>query len=226
MGNTHRDDHHPPKVRTRHGAGGAGGRNREQPGARPPVVLVDDHDLFRTGLRTPARGAGRLVVGEAPDRRRRVARVREHAPDVVVMDINMPVIERRRGDAGDRRLAPLTRVVVLTISDDDGDVIDAIVAGACGYLLKDASIDELIRGIDAAAAGDVADLPVDRRRRSSSGCARAARRGRRPTTARRALRTRARRPPPDRERQGQRPHRRASCTSARRRSRTTSRTSS
>ena len=51
-------------------------------------------------------------------------------------------------------IAPLTRVVVLTISDQDGDVMDAILAGACGYLLKDASIHELMRGINAAAIGE------------------------------------------------------------------------
>jgi two-component system NarL family response regulator len=73
------------------------------------------------------------------------------------------------------RLAPLTRVVVLTISDSDGDVIDAILAGALGYLLKDSSIDELLRGIEAAAGGDslmspaVATKLVQRVRASSAG---------------------------------------------------------
>jgi DNA-binding NarL/FixJ family response regulator len=52
------------------------------------------------------------------------------------------------------KISPLTRVLVLTISDQDGDVMDAILAGACGYLLKDASIQELMRGIEAAAIGE------------------------------------------------------------------------
>src|ERR671937_911908 len=70
-------------------------------------------------------------------------------------------------------LAPLTRVVVLTISDQDGDVMDAILAGACGYLLKDASIQELMQGIRAAAVGESLISPtiaakVLRRVRSSS----------------------------------------------------------
>jgi DNA-binding NarL/FixJ family response regulator len=70
------------------------------------------------------------------------------------MDLNMPVMNgveatRQIGD-----IAPLTRVVVLTISDRDGDVFDAILAGACGYLLKDSSIHDLLRGISAAAVGE------------------------------------------------------------------------
>jgi DNA-binding NarL/FixJ family response regulator len=70
------------------------------------------------------------------------------------MDINMPVMNGVEATREIARIAPLTRVVVLTISDIDGDVIDAVLAGASGYLLKDASIDELLRGIDAAVAGD------------------------------------------------------------------------
>jgi DNA-binding NarL/FixJ family response regulator len=71
-----------------------------------------------------------------------------------VMDLNMPGltgVETTRQLAG---VAPLTRVVVLTISADDDDVMDAVMAGACGYLLKDSSIQELIAGIRAAAAGE------------------------------------------------------------------------
>ena len=120
----------------------------------PTVLLVDDHDLFRAGLRTLLEEQGVRIVAEAPDGAQAVARVREHAPDVVLMDINMPVMTGVDATREIARLAPLTRVVVLTISDSDGDVIDAILAGACGYLLKDSSIDELLRGIDAAAGGD------------------------------------------------------------------------
>jgi NarL family two-component system response regulator LiaR len=78
----------------------------------------------------------------------------ELAPDVIVMDLNMPGLT---GVEATRRIvaaAPLSRVVVLTISDQDSDVLDAIVAGACGYLLKDASIEDLLRGIRAAAVGE------------------------------------------------------------------------
>ena len=118
------------------------------------VLLVDDHDLFRTGLRNLLEEQSVDIVGEASSGVEAVRLVSELAPDVVVMDLNMPGmngVEATRRIAG---IAPLTRVVVLTISDLDGDVMDAIFAGACGYLLKDSSIQELMSGIRAAAVGE------------------------------------------------------------------------
>jgi DNA-binding NarL/FixJ family response regulator len=115
---------------------------------------VDDHDLFRTGLHSLLEEQGLQVVGEASNGDQAVRMARELAPDVIVMDLNMPGmsgVEATRKIAG---IAPLARVVVLTISDQDADVLDAIVAGACGYLLKDASIEDLLRGIRAAAVGE------------------------------------------------------------------------
>ena len=120
----------------------------------PRVLVVDDHDLFRTGLRTLLEEHGVHVVGEASTGDEAVRRARDLAPNVVVMDLNMPGMT---GVEATRRIvnsAPLTRIVVLTISDQDNDVLDAIVAGACGYLLKDASIEDLLRGIHAAAVGE------------------------------------------------------------------------
>ena len=70
------------------------------------------------------------------------------------MDLNMPGISGVEATRQMAMIAPLTRVLVLTISDQDTDVMDAIFAGACGYLLKDASIQDLIAGIRAAAAGE------------------------------------------------------------------------
>jgi DNA-binding NarL/FixJ family response regulator len=118
------------------------------------VVVVDDHDLFRSGLKTLLEEQGVNVVGEAPNGQTAIRLASELAPDVVVMDLNMPGmtgVETTRKLAG---IAPLTRVVVLTISADDDDVMDAVMAGACGYLLKDSSIQELIVGIRAAAEGE------------------------------------------------------------------------
>jgi DNA-binding NarL/FixJ family response regulator len=94
------------------------------------------------------------VAGEAAAGAEAVRLVRELAPDVVVMDLHMPGISGIEAIRQIAAIAPLTRVLVLTISDQDEDVLHAILAGACGYLLKDASVDELIRGIEAAALGE------------------------------------------------------------------------
>jgi len=115
---------------------------------------VDDHDLFRTGLRTLLEEQGVDVVGEADNGMRALEQIKETAPEVVVMDLNMPGISGVEATRQIAMIAPLTRVLVLTISDQDADVMDAILAGACGYLLKDSSIDELLAGIAAAAAGE------------------------------------------------------------------------
>ena len=117
-------------------------------------MIVDDHDLFRTGLRNLLEEQGVQVSGEAATGTEAVKSVRENAPDVVVMDLNMPGMGGVEATRHIAAIAPLTRVVVLTISDEDADVLDAILAGACGYLLKDASIDELLAGIRAASRGE------------------------------------------------------------------------
>ena len=123
------------------------------------VLLVDDHDLFRTGLRNLLEEQGVQVVGEAANGHEAVRSVREVAPDVVVMDLNMPGMNGIEATREIARFAPLTRVVVLTISDQDGDVLDAILAGACGYLLKDSSIQDLMAGIRAASVGEALISP-------------------------------------------------------------------
>jgi DNA-binding NarL/FixJ family response regulator len=137
------------------------------------VLVVDDHDLFRTGLKTLLEERGVNVVGEAANGQTAIRLASELAPDVIVMDLNMPGltgVETTRKLSG---IAPLTRVVVLTISADDDDVMDAVMAGACGYLLKDSSMEELILGIRAAASGESLISPqiaakVLRRLRSQS----------------------------------------------------------
>jgi len=118
------------------------------------VLLVDDHDLFRTGLRNLLEEQGVEIVAEASSGSEALHYVREVAPDVVVMDLNMPGMTGVEATRHISRDAPLTRVVVLTISDQEQDVMDAILAGACGYLLKDASIQDVLKGIRAAAIGE------------------------------------------------------------------------
>ena len=94
------------------------------------------------------------IAGECNNGTDALRAVRELAPDVVVMDLNMPGISGVEATRQISMIAPLTRVLVLTISDQDADVMDAILAGACGYLLKDASITELMQGIRSAAIGE------------------------------------------------------------------------
>jgi DNA-binding NarL/FixJ family response regulator len=118
------------------------------------VVVVDDHNFFREGLRDLLSEQGLEVLGEAGTGEAALKLVEQTAPDVVVMDLNMPGMG---GVEATRRLteaAPNTRVVVLTIAADSGHVIDALMAGACGYLLKDAAVEDIVTGIRAAAAGE------------------------------------------------------------------------
>jgi DNA-binding NarL/FixJ family response regulator len=138
------------------------------------VLIVDDHDLFRSGLRNLLEDEGVHVVGEAAAGQEALRIVREVAPDVVVMDLNMPGMGGVEATRHISTIAPLTRVLMLTISDQDNDVIDAILAGACGYLLKDSSIQDLIAGIRAASLGEslisptIAAKVLQRLRASSS----------------------------------------------------------
>ncbi|HEY8315459.1 MAG TPA: response regulator transcription factor [Gaiellaceae bacterium] len=126
----------------------------ERPGDTLRVLIVDDHDLFRTGLRNLLEEQGVVIVGEAASGAEAVKIVRELAPDVVVMDLNMPGMGGVDATRHITAVAPLTRVVMLTISEEDNDVMDAILAGACGYLLKDSSIQDLMAGIRAASHGE------------------------------------------------------------------------
>jgi DNA-binding NarL/FixJ family response regulator len=138
------------------------------------VLIVDDHDLFRSGLRNLLEEEGVNIIGEAAAGQEALQIVRELAPDVVVMDLNMPGMGGVEATRHISAIAPLTRVLMLTISDQDNDVIDAILAGACGYLLKDSSIQDLMAGIRAAALGEslisptIASKVLQRIRASSS----------------------------------------------------------
>lgn len=118
------------------------------------VVVIDDHVLFRSGLRELLQQEEIEVVGEASSAEAGLEAVERHAPDVVVMDLSLP---RMSGHEGIRRIsaiAPATQVLVLTISAREADVTDAVLAGACGYLLKDASVEDIVAGVRAAAIGD------------------------------------------------------------------------
>jgi DNA-binding NarL/FixJ family response regulator len=118
------------------------------------VLVVDDHQLVRAGLITLLAAAEDIdVVGEASDGAAGVAVARDALPDVVLMDLSMPVLD---GVAATRALLaelPDTAVVALTSFSDRQRVADVIAAGATGYLLKDCAPDELLAAVRAAAAG-------------------------------------------------------------------------
>jgi len=117
------------------------------------VLIADDQALFREGLRKVLEANGLEVVGEAGDGESAVRLAIEHSPDVVLMDLRMPVLD---GVGATRQIAQLPRaprVVALTTFDDDASVFDALRAGALGYLLKDTQSQKLIEAIELAARG-------------------------------------------------------------------------
>ena len=126
---------------------------------RPPdppvrVLVVDDHDLFRSGLRRLLdEDDGLDVVGDARRGDEAVQKAADLEPDVVVMDINMPGMSGVEATKGVLARSPGTAVLMLTVTSDENAVLDAVLAGASGYLLKDATLPEIVGGIRAAAAG-------------------------------------------------------------------------
>ena len=118
------------------------------------VVIVDDHALFRRGLDLVLSEEPDIkVVGEAADGIEAVHRAEEMTPDVVVMDVRMP---RSTGIEAARRIRerlPDTKVIMLTVSDNEEDLYAAVKAGASGYLLKEISIEELADAVRAVARG-------------------------------------------------------------------------
>lgn len=118
------------------------------------VVVIDDHVLFRSGLRELLQQEEIQVVGEASSAEAGLEIIQRLAPDVAIMDLSLP---RMSGHEAIRRVAasaPGTQVLVLTISANEADVTEAVLAGACGYLLKDASVGDIAAGVRAAAAGE------------------------------------------------------------------------
>ncbi len=115
------------------------------------IVLVDDQLLFRKGLRSLLEDEeGMEVVGEASDGLQAVERVRAAAPDIVLMDIHMPVCDGVEATRKIKLERPETKIVALTVSDEDDDLFEAIKSGAEGYLLKDLRPQELfdlLRGV-------------------------------------------------------------------------------
>jgi NarL family two-component system response regulator LiaR len=123
------------------------------------LVLVDDHTMLRHGLRQTLQQHGFDVVGEASNGRSGAQLALELKPDVVVMDLDMPQLDGIEATREIVKSEPGAKVLMLTISIDDDDVLDALAAGACGYLLKTAPPEDVVRAIRAAHAGDSAISP-------------------------------------------------------------------
>jgi DNA-binding NarL/FixJ family response regulator len=135
--------------------------------AQIKVILVDDQELVRTGFRMILEDEADIeVVGEAPDGNEGVEAARRLQPDVVVMDIRMPVMD---GITATRRIvrdgiAPNARVLILTTFDADENVVEALRAGASGFLLKDVTPTGFVAAIKTIAAGDALLAPGVTRR--------------------------------------------------------------
>ena len=131
------------------------------PGGAPLRVLIaEDHRMFRQGLRELFEEFGIEVIGEAADGDAAVRLAGELKPDVVIMDLQMPKL---RGIDATQRISdelPDVRVLVLTMSLTDDDAVEAMIAGAAGYLLKDADVDEIMRALRSVMAGDTALAPA------------------------------------------------------------------
>ena len=118
------------------------------------VLVVDDHALFRRGLEMVlAQESDIEVVGEAGDGAEAVDKAADLLPDVVLMDVRMPRRSGIEACTAIKDVTPTTRIIMLTISDEENDLYDAIKAGATGYLLKEISIDEVATAIRAVAGG-------------------------------------------------------------------------
>ncbi len=124
------------------------------------VAIVDDQPLFSEGLgRVVEAQPGMEIVGVAHDGENGVRMCRELKPDVVLMDINMPVMNGVEATRGIRSLLPDTKVLILTVNSDDAYVFQGIKAGATGYLLKDCTPEDLSRAIRTVHAGDTIIVP-------------------------------------------------------------------
>ena len=120
------------------------------------ILIADDHTLFRDGLRSLLNVAGHEVIGEAKNGREAIELAHKLAPDMVLMDVSMPEMD---GITAATRLTaelPSVKVIILTASEDDAKLFDAIKAGAQGYLLKNLEAEDFFAMLDRAAQGEPA----------------------------------------------------------------------
>jgi DNA-binding NarL/FixJ family response regulator len=125
----------------------------------PTVLVVDDHELFRNGITQLLEERGIWVVGEAALAADAITQACALQPDVVLMDLNMPGMSGVEATQRLTAAAPFVRVLVLTVAADDRHVMDALLAGACGYILKETPITQIVDAVKAAARGESAISP-------------------------------------------------------------------
>ncbi len=119
------------------------------------VLLVDDHKLFRSGVKALlARQSDIEVVGEAADGLDGVQQARQLRPDIILLDLHMPGVSGREAVKTLSEVLPDTRVLMLTVSEDAEDLLETLHAGAAGYLLKNIDAEYFVDAIRRAAAGD------------------------------------------------------------------------
>ncbi|MEO7746012.1 MAG: response regulator transcription factor [Actinomycetota bacterium] len=125
-----------------------------RPSERIRVLVADDHALYRRGLEMVLGQEDDIeIVGEAGDGAEAIARAEELLPDVVLMDIRMPRRSGIEACTAIKDVVPSTKIVILTISDEESDLYEAVRAGANGYLLKDVPGEEIADGIRAVVGG-------------------------------------------------------------------------
>lgn len=125
------------------------------------VFLCDDHTLFRQGIRKLLELEPDItVVGEAGNGQELLEVLKKTGPDIILMDIGMPKMDGVAATYRIKKILPRANVVILTVYEDDTHIFAAIKAGAMGYLLKDASIDELIEAIHRVNKGEALIQPV------------------------------------------------------------------
>lgn len=124
------------------------------------VMVVDDHPIWRDGLRTDLEGSGAAtVVAEASDGGEAIEKAREAVPEVILMDLRMPTVS---GADAIRRIveeSPHIKIVVVSVSAEEADVLEAVKVGACGYLLKSATSDEIVDAVRRARNGEPVFTP-------------------------------------------------------------------
>jgi len=123
------------------------------------VLVVDDHELFRRGLIGLLEERGIEVAGEAALAADAIRLAAEIGQCVVLMDLSMPGMSGIEAVQRLAAAAPLARALALTVLADDQHVIEALLAGACGYVVKDATIDEIVEGVRAASRGEAMISP-------------------------------------------------------------------